>query len=320
MAIASTLRRRLGNSQRGLWLVLAAVAAVGALSGCGAQSNAALGGSGQSHHPGRAGVRRVSRSPVVTPVNQVGASWLPVATVAGQVAVWEAQRSGVTLLRFDQQLVRLALHAGLGEPAGTWRYGDRVGPSEIHHIVAAFNGGFRFETGEVGYMAEGQVAVPLQPGLGSIVTHRDGTTEIGAWGSGVPASGQPVASVLQNLHLLVDHGVAAPTVASCIVSCWGATVGGVDVVARSALGITSSGQLVWAAGEGLLPAGIAGALISAGVQSAVELDINPDWVAGYLFVHGGSGPSAVPVVPGQLGIAGRFLAPYTRDFFTVLAR
>jgi hypothetical protein len=48
------------------------------------------------------------------------------------------------------------------------------------------------------------------------------------------------------------------------------------------------------------------------------LDINPEWVAGYLYVHR-RGPIAVPVVPGQVGIPGRLLAPYGRDFFTVLA-
>jgi hypothetical protein len=58
----------------------------------------------------------------------------------------------------------------------------------------------------------------------------------------------------------------------------------------------------------------------AGVQRAVELDINPEWVAGYLYVHHGSGPVAVPVVPGQTGIPGALLSPYSRDFFTVLSR
>ena len=334
--MSSTLGRRPGNARRCRWRVLVPIAAVGALTGCGAQSSAVPSGSGRSQNPDRpaavsgalakhdaassSAVTRAPTSPLVRPVNQVGPSWLPVATVGGRVAVWEAQRSGVTLLRFDQRLVRFALHAGLGEPVGRWRYGDRIGPNEIHRVVAAFNGGFKFGTGVVGYMAEGQVAVPLQPGVGSIVTYRDGTTQIGAWGNGVPAPGQPISSVLQNLRLLVDHGVAAATVTSCIESCWGATVGGVNAVARSALGITSAGQLVWAAGESLLPADIAGVLIGAGVQHAVELDINPDWVAGYVYVHGGSGPGAVPVVPGQLGIAGRFLAPYTRDFFTVAAR
>ena len=64
---------------------------------------------------------------------------------------------------------------------------------------------------------------------------------------------------------------------------------------------------------------IAQALVNASVVRAVELDINPEWVAGYLYVHHGGGPTAVPVVPGQLGIPGRLLAPYSRDFFTILA-
>ena len=90
--------------------------------------------------------------------------------------------------------------------------------------------------------------------------------------------------------------------------------------ARSALGITGDGRLVWAAGESLSPSTLAGALIAAGAQRAVELDINPEWVAGYLYVHRGSGPVAVPVVPGQAGIPGQLLSPYSRDFFTIVAR
>ena len=66
---------------------------------------------------------------------------------------------------------------------------------------------------------------------------------------------------------------------------------------------------MWAAGESLSPSRIAHALTGAGVERAVQLDINPDWVGGYLYVHGGSGPNALPVVPGQNGIAGRFLNP-----------
>jgi hypothetical protein len=156
-------------------------------------------------------------------------------------------------------------------------------------------------------------------GLGSIVTYQNGVTEIGAWHEGVPASGLTVASVLQNLYLLVDRGVVAPTVEGCLRSCWGATLGGGSEVARSALGITGDGRLVWAAGEHLSPAMIAQALVGAGVVRAVELDINPEWIAGYLYIHHGGGPTAVPVVPGQFGIPGRLLAPYGRDFFTILA-
>jgi len=294
------------------------------VSGCGSQSNADDGQLFVPGHGGRASMiavaGRVSSAPLVTGPGRPGSMWKPVASIGGQPATWIAQRSGVTLLRFDQRLVHVALHAGSSEPGGQgWTYGDRIGGGEVHRIVAAFNGGFKLSYGSVGFLADGRVAVPLAVGLGSIVTYRNGVTDIGAWRQGVPASGLRVASVLQNLHLLVDHGVAAPTVENCIRGCWGGTLGGAPDVARSALGITGDGQLVWAAGESLSPAMIAQALVGAGVVRAVELDINPEWIAGYLYVHHRGGPTAVPVVPHQFGIPGRYLVPHGRDFFTILA-
>lgn len=260
-------------------------------------------------------------APIVREPRQVGTAWSTVATLGGRPATWIAQRSGVTLLRFDQRLVHLALHAGSDEPGGEgWTYGAHIGASEVHRVVAAFNGGFKLSYGSVGFMADGRAAIPLGVGLGSIVTYRNQTTGIGAWQEGVPAQGLAVASVLQNLHLLVDHGVIARSVESCIRSCWGATLGGGSEVARSALGINAGGELVWAAGERLSPAMIAQGLVDAGVVRAVELDINPAWVAGYLYLHHTGGPTGVPVVPGQLGIPGRLLTPYGRDFFTILAK
>jgi hypothetical protein len=244
-----------------------------------------------------------------------------VATIAGQPVAWIAERSGVTLMRFDQGLARLALHAGSGEPGGGgWRYGSHIGAQEAHRVVAGFNGGFRLNYGSVGFMADGRAAVPLTAGLGSIVTYQDGATQIGAWQQGVPARGRGIESVLQDLKLLVDHRAPASTVETCATGCWGDTLGGGVDVARSALGITGDGRLVWAAGESLSPSALANALTRAGVQRAVELDINPEWVAGYLYPHKASGPAAVPVVPGQAGIPGQLLAPYARDFFTILAR
>jgi len=247
-------------------------------------------------------------------------AWRTTATIGARPAVWIARRSGVTFIRLDQRLVHLALHVGSGEPGGRgWSHGDRIGPSEIHRVVFGFNGGFKLTYGSVGFMADGRVAVGLKAGFGSIVTYQDGSTQIGAWRAGVPAHGRTVSSVLENLRLLVDRGAPASTVGRCVLLCWGGTVGDVTFVPRSALGITADGQLIWAAGRSLSPRGIAEALIGVGVRRAVQLDINPVWVAGYLYVHHPRGPIAVPVMPGQHGIPGRLLRPDTRDFFTVLA-
>ena len=200
-----------------------------------------------------------------------------------------------------------------------WRYGPVIAGLERKRLVAAFNGGFKLNVGAGGFESYGRTAAPLSDGLGSIVTYTDGTTDIGSWHHEVPAPGRTVASVRQNLSLLIDHGTAASTV-DCV-SCWGATLGGVIDPARSALGITADGHLIWAGAEHATVSVIAGALLSAGVIRAVELDINPEWVAGYLYGHrGGAGPLAtVPVVPSQQGIPGQFLEPWSRDFFTISA-
>ena len=247
--------------------------------------------------------------------------FVPAVQIRGRTAVWIARSPSVGLLSFDQSLVGLILHAGTVDPGGSgWRWGPAVIGSERRRLVAAFNGGFKFSTGSGGFVSHGHVAIAPTAGLGSIVTYRDGYTDIGAWNGGVPAPGRAVASVRQNLSLLIDHGVPATNL-DCL-SCWGATLGGVVDPARSALGVTADGRLIWAGGEHLTVAQLAGALLAAHVVRAVQLDINPAWVAGYLYGHrGGHGPLApVPVAPGQVGVSGFFLVPYSRDFFTVIMR
>jgi hypothetical protein len=248
-------------------------------------------------------------------------SFAPAVRWHGHTAAWITRlSSGVTLMSFDQRLLELHLHSGTID-AGTlgWRYGPSILRSERIRLAAAFNGGFRLSTGAGGFESYGHVAVPLRSGLASIVTYSDGSTNIGSWQQEVPAAGKRVVSVRQNLTLLIDRGTAANI--GCV-SCWGATLGGVVDPARSALGITAGGQLVWAGGEHLTVAQLADALLSAHVVRAAELDINPEWVAGYFYGHrGGHGPLApVPAMASQQGIPGQFLVPWSRDFFTIVAR
>jgi hypothetical protein len=248
-------------------------------------------------------------------------NFVPAVTWRGQTATWVARRPSVALLSFDQRLVGLHLHSGtIDAGAAGWRWGPEITGAERRHVIASFNGGFRLAIDAGGFVSYGRVARRLSSGLGSIVTYADGYTDIGAWNRGVPAYRKRVVSVRQNLRLLIAGGRAATTI-GCL-ACWGATLGGTTDPARSALGITSDGRLIWAGGEHLTVAALTAALLAARVLRAVELDINPEWVAGYLYGHrGGKGPLApVPVVPGQPGVRGQFLSPYGRDFFTAVAR
>jgi hypothetical protein len=256
--------------------------------------------------------------------------WTPAVAVRGHVAVWisRVQAHGeagftITLLRFDQRSVTLALHAGGAEPGGSgWRYGSAIGRGERRIVVAAFNSAFRESYGAGGFVEGGRVGWPLRRGLASVVIYRDGSADIGAWQRGIPLPGRPVAAVRQNLRLLIDRGRVASNVGTCIKVCWGDPLHEQPIVARSGLGITADGQLVWAAGHDLSVRALADALAGAGAVRAMELDINPRWVAGYLYPHPrhGTALTPIPVVPGQTGIPGQFLQPYFRDFFTVNAR
>jgi hypothetical protein len=241
-------------------------------------------------------------------------------TWRGRTAVYVARGPDISLLSFDQRLVSLHLHSGTVDAGPTgWHYGPAIGGFERRRLLAAFNGAFKLDTNSGGFFSNGRTGAPLTSGLGSIVTYSNGTTDIGPWHQGVPAAGRHVASVRQNLRLLIADGHAAANV-DCLL-CWGATLGGTATPARSALGITADGHLIWAGGEKLTVARLAAALLSARVVRAVELDINPEWVAGYLYGHrGGHGPVApVQVVAGQPGVPGQFLSPYSRDFFSVVA-
>jgi hypothetical protein len=247
---------------------------------------------------------------------------VPAARWHGRTVAWVGRSSaGIGQLVLDQGSSRLDLHSGTLDPGPVgWRFGPLIAGSEARDAIAAFNGGFKLVAAAGGFFSYGRTAVQLRDGLGSIVTYANGSTDIGAWNREVPSPRLHVVSVRQNLPLLVDRGAAAGNL-SCL-TCWGDTLGGVVDPARSGLGITRTGRLVWVGGEHLTAAALAQALIGAGAVRAVELDINPAWVAAYLYGHrGGHGPLApVPVVPGQPGIAGQFLVPYSRDFFAAVAR
>ena len=314
-------------ARRGSLLALACAAVAAAVTGCGGSTASPASTSdthGSTPHGSTAHHPTAPAVPVLLPSASgvVGPSFTPVVQLGGQTAVYIARLpSGLTALSFDQRLVRLALHSGSIDPGGSgWRYGPAVLTPELGRLVSAFNGGFKFDVGAGGFESGGRVAAPVRAGLASIVTYADGQTNIGAWNAEVPQPGRTVEAVRQNLAPLIDHSAPAANL-DCI-SCWGATLGGVDEIARSALGITADGHLIWAGGEHLTVAALADALLQARVVRAVELDINPEWVAAYLYAHHASGATlgVVPVVPGQPGAPGSFLAPYGRDFFTILTR
>ncbi len=244
----------------------------------------------------------------------------PVAPVAPTVTVTRMRTgdgSVVTVATFTGP-VTYVLHDGSEDPgaaAGRVQAGPAVAGAERKRLLAAFNGGFKLSAGVGGYEQEGHVASALRPGLASLVIDRSGQARIGVWDHGVPARGEAVYSVRQNLPPLVLNG--KPTAAAADLGLWGATLGGGEYVARSALGQDASGDLIYAASMSTTPVDLAFVLAYAGARTAMELDINPEWVQ--LDVASRPGGSLRASVPGQYRPADQYLAGWARDFITVLA-
>jgi hypothetical protein len=224
----------------------------------------------------------------------------------------------ITVARFTGG-VRFVLHCGTQDPGRAACRGLAAGPkitrSERPGLVAAFNGGFKLSAADGGYEQAGRIISPLRPGLASLVIYQSGSAAVGAWQHGVPASGQQVVSVRQNLKLLVDHGRVVSTARDWWL--WGATLTGGEFVARSAVGESAHGQLIYVGSMYASPGDLGRALVRAGAVTGMELDINPEWVQlDYAHTPGGRLRHAVT---GQYRPGNQYLRGWTRDFVAVLA-
>jgi hypothetical protein len=261
--------------------------------------------------------------PTTTTTEQPG--WTPVSTVNGAIAVdtmsaTQADGHVITVFRFRVGRTRFGLHVGSSDPptgAATVvaDSGSAIGPDEAPALLAAFNGGFESNTGAGGFELNGQVLVPLVAATATLAIDTNGAAHVGIWGQGLPAPREQVASIRQNLSPLVAGGRPSPQIAT--IAAWGATLGGGSSVARSSLGEDSAGNLIFAASMAALPSDLANALIGAGVVTAMELDINPQWVQ--LASASAQGGPLAAGIPGQHRPANQFQVGWTRDFVTVLA-
>ncbi len=268
---------------------------------------------------------------VVHPALPGEGKWQPTGPlVHGVPAMYEAQfradniyTSQITsAVWVDTKLLKLELVPGSTEPGGSWSHPPYVTNSELPYLVAAFNGGFRFQDAKGGIYLEGKVGVPLVQGAASFVIYNNGRVAIGAWGSQVSMTPQ-VVSVLQNVVLLVNHGQLAPSATYTDNAIWGYTLGGGYVVPRSGIGVTADGALVYVAGPALTAKSLAESLQRAGAVEAMTLDINPEWVTFNFYQHAPGNPlqvSGTKLYPEMQRSADRSLPPVweARDFYEIL--
>jgi hypothetical protein len=268
-------------------------------------------------------------APIVSPPLAGEGHWTPTGpAVAGRPGIYVAQfraddqyTSQITsAVWIDPAVLRVRLVPGSREPGGQWSVPPAVVGDATRTIAAAFNGGFRFHDAKGGFYFDGREAVPLTPGAASVVIYRDGHLDIRAWD---PATGTTpdVEGVLQNLTLLVDNGQIDPAVSHNDTRAWGATLKGSIAVARSGIGITARGELLYVAGPALTARSLAESLQRAGAVRGMTLDINPEWVTFNLYEHPDPADPLVvtgaKLYPDMQRPGDRYLSAESRDFFTV---
>jgi hypothetical protein len=231
----------------------------------------------------------------------------------------------------DPTLLRAQLYSGSFIPGhGPFTYSAPISASSSKTVVAAFNAGFRMQDANGGYYTQGRTILPLRIGAASVVIFKDGTMTVGAWGSnGLSFAGNQIASVRQNLDLIVNNGHPVPGLNAANTIKWGKTLGGSFNVWRSGLGVTKSGALVYVGGPALSISDLANVLARAGAVRAMELDINTDWVSYSTFtgpvnavLNGSTGKNLLNTATESMTEPPThyFASYWARDFFTMSLR
>ncbi len=224
----------------------------------------------------------------------------------------------------DTKLLRARLYSGSFIPGGgPFTYSAPVSPTSANSLVAGFNAGFQMPAANGGYYTDGKTVLPLRKGAASVIIRKDGSITVGQWGRDATMSSD-IASVRQNLDLLVDGGRAVPALNPADTTRWGATLGNQVYVWRSGLGVTSSGAVVYVGGPGLNITTLADLLVRAGVVRGMELDINTDWVHLATYAPTPGSPAApgngTDLLPTMVGTPARYFTTWwSRDFFTMSA-
>ena len=225
----------------------------------------------------------------------------------------------------DPTVLKAQLYSGSYIPGGShFAYSAPITATASKTLVAAFNAGFRMSDANGGYYTDGRTIIPLRQGGASVVIFKDGLMSMGMWGRDFTMNNQ-IASVRQNLALIVDHGHAVSGLASQNTDRWGKTLGGTFNVWRSGLGVTKHGAIVYVGGPSLSISDLANVLVRAGAVRGMQLDINTDWVQYSVYngplntpINGGNGTSLLSAMAGP---PSRYFATWwNRDFFTMSLR
>lgn len=272
---------------------------------------------------GPAPVAPAQIAPLITPALAGEGQWTPIAKAAGQDTMWatslrpmpEAGGVVATVVEIDQTHLRVGLFNGSEEPGGTWARSNRV-PVELQPaLLAAMNGGFRFEHIKGGYMTEGVTVKPLKQGDATLAVGKDGRITLGSLGREIHDDGSWL-SLRQNLILMVDNGRSQIAKGISEGVWWGADYGNKVYVPRSAACVMPDNRFAYVLVSKVDATQLANALINIGCVKAMQLDINGRWPVFFTFAADAGGNVTGQFVDQRMGgDRNRYLTGSTKEFF-----
>lgn len=261
--------------------------------------------------------------PVVTPPLKGEGRWRPVLDVDGEARIWATSLRPLpdyasvvaTAAVWDRAGVHAALYHGDEIPGGgPWQNWRRVRGDAKPALLAAFNGGFRFEHKAGGYVAEGRTVRPLVEGYATFAIAGDGTATVGVLGEDVADDGS-WASLRQNLPPLVRGGVSVYRNYGKVD--WGKDYGNKIYTFRSAVCTRTDGSMLYVAVGDVNIEMLVRTVLAFGCDTAMQLDINGNWPLFSVFSGLGTSGREGTAIDKRMGNRNRYLNGAPKDFFAL---
>jgi hypothetical protein len=188
--------------------------------------------------------------------------------------------ASVYLAAWDPALVELGIMAGTNEPISTTGLrgaGEVPRVSEdgrdVSRLAGAFNGAFQALHGEWGMVLDRRIWLPPRAYGATVARYDDGSVAFGSWPHPVGNLPEGMRDLRQNVNALVENGRWNPYRRLW----WGGVPEGIEervFTVRSGVCLTFGGKLIYFWGEHQSPETLGTAMISAGCDYGLHLDMN----------------------------------------------
>jgi hypothetical protein len=184
------------------------------------------------------------------------------------IAAWDPARVELRMMAGVREPVSTTGLKGLGEVPR-----DGAQADEITRLVGAFNGAFQALHGEWGMAMDRQYYLRPRPFGATVATYDDGAAAMGTWPNPVGEMPEGMRDMRQNVNPLVEGGVYNPYKRVW----WGGVPAGIEervLTARSGVCLSYGRKLLYFWGDHLSPESLGAAMIAAGCDYGIHLDMN----------------------------------------------